>query len=103
MRELIRQNYNHPSICFWGLFNELTEHGDNPVEYIKELNILAHAEDSSRPTTAASNQNGSLNFLTDCIAWNRYDGWYSNNPENLAEFLDDTHAAYPDLRIGISE
>ena len=103
LRELIRQNYNHPSICFWGLFNELTEHGDNPVEYIKELNILAHAEDSSRPTTAASNQNGSLNFLTDCIAWNRYDGWYSNNPENLAEFLDDTHAAYPDLRIGISE
>lgn len=103
LRELIRQNYNHPSICFWGLFNELTEQGDNPVEYIRELNILAHSEDSSRPTTAASNQSGSLNFLTDCIAWNRYDGWYNSTPENLAEFLDETHSTYPDLCIGISE
>ena len=23
LRELIKQNFNHPSVCFWGLFNEL--------------------------------------------------------------------------------
>lgn len=34
LKEMIRQHYNHPSICFWGLFNELKEQGDNPVEYI---------------------------------------------------------------------
>ena len=34
LKELIRQHYNHPSICVWGLFNELAEYGDNPVEYI---------------------------------------------------------------------
>ena len=28
--ELIRQNFNHPSICFWGLFNELKQTGDDP-------------------------------------------------------------------------
>lgn len=76
LKELIRQHYNHPSICVWGLFNELTELGDNPVEYIKELNVLAHQEDTTRPTTSASNQMGDLNFITDAIAWNRYDGWY---------------------------
>lgn len=27
---------------FLGLFNELKENGDNPLEYIKELNVLAH-------------------------------------------------------------
>lgn len=37
LKELIRQHYNHPSICMCGLFNELKEEGDNPIEYIKEL------------------------------------------------------------------
>ncbi len=103
LRELIRQNYNHPSICFWGLFNELKEAGDNPVEYVKELNTLAHAEDPTRPTTSASNQDGALNFITDCIAWNRYDGWYGSTPATLARFLDRMHTEHPDIRIGVSE
>ncbi len=103
LRELIRQNFNHPSICFWGLFNELKEEGDNPIAYIKELNALSHAEDPTRPTTAASNQNGGLNFLTDCIAWNKYDGWYGSSPERLAHFLDKMHRDHPALRIGLSE
>lgn len=101
--ELIRQNYNHPSIVCWGLFNELKEEGDNPIPYIRELNQLAHQEDATRPTTSASNQDGSLNFLTDLIAWNRYDGWYGNTPRTLADFLDATHRKHPELRIGISE
>ena len=67
LKEMIRQHYNHPSICFWGLFNELKEQGDNPVEYIKELNQMAHREDPTRPTTSASNQGGVLNFITDNI------------------------------------
>lgn len=103
LKELIRQHYNHPSICFWGLFNELKEWGDNPVEYVKELNTLAKQEDPTRPTTSASNQDGSLNFITDNIAWNRYDGWYGQTPRSLADFLDNTHKQYPQLRIGISE
>lgn len=101
--ELIRQHYNHPSICFWGIFNELKEEGDNPISYIKELNALAHKEDPTRPTTAASNQSGDINFLTDNIAWNRYDGWYGGDPNSLAVFLDKTHAAHPEIKIGISE
>ena len=36
LKELIRQHYNHPSICFWGLFNELKTIGDNPTEYIED-------------------------------------------------------------------
>lgn len=77
--ELIRQNFNHPSICFWGLFNELKQAGDDPCEYVRELNVLAHREDPSRPTTAASNQGGELNELTDLICWNQYFGWYGES------------------------
>lgn len=103
LKELIRQHYNHPSICFWGLFNELKEEGDNPVEYIKELHELAHREDPTRPTTAASNQEGDMNFITDVIAWNRYDGWYGATPASLATWLDKTHRENPQLKIAISE
>ena len=103
LKELIRQHYNHPSICVWGLFNELTELGDNPVEYIKELNVLAHQEDTTRPTTSASNQMGDLNFITDAIAWNRYDGWYGGSPADLGKWLDRMHKDHPEICIAISE
>ena len=97
LKELIRQHYNHLSICVWGLFNELTELGDNPVEYIKELNVLAHQEDTTRPTTSASNQMGDL------IAWNRYDGWYGGTPADLGKWLDRMHKDHPEICIAISE
>ena len=103
LKELISQHYNHPSICVWGLFNELTELGDNPVEYIKELNVLAHQEDTTRPTTSASNQMGDLNFITDAIAWNRYDGWYGGTPADLGKWLDRMHKDHPEICIAISE
>ena len=103
LKELIRQHYNHPSICVWGLFNELTELGDNPVEYIKKLNVLAHQEDTTRPTTSASNQMGDLNFITDAIAWNRYDGWYGGTPADVGKWLDRMHKDHPEICIAISE
>ena len=39
MRELIFQNFNHPSICFWGISNEITIGGEVPglVENLKDL------------------------------------------------------------------
>ena len=103
LKELIRQHYNHPSICVWGLFNELAEYGDNPVEYINELNVLAHQEDTTRPTTSASNQSGKINFVTDLIAWNRYDGWYGGTPADLGKWLDRMHKDHPEICIAISE
>lgn len=103
LREMIRQHYNHPAICFWGIFNELKETGDNPLDYVRELNDLAHKEDPTRPTTAATNTEARFNYVTDCIAWNRYDGWYGSSPKTLAAFLDQTHKKYPQLRLAISE
>lgn len=101
--ELIRQHYNHPSIVVWGLFNELSMRGDDPVPYIKELYDLAHREDPTRLTVAASNTDGALNFVTDAMAWNRYDGWYGGTPAGLGQWLDHMHTTHPDLRIAISE
>ncbi|MEM9328491.1 MAG: glycoside hydrolase family 2 TIM barrel-domain containing protein, partial [Bacteroidota bacterium] len=106
--ELIRQNYNHPSIVFWSIYNELQNPEDaSPVEFLKELNALAKAEDPGRLTVAAgmlsADEHPDMQSITDVFAYNRYFGWYYGEPGDMADFLDDTHANYPDLAIGISE
>jgi len=88
VRELIKQNYNHPSICFWSLFNELRSNkgpanpaADAPLrhqlELVGKLNQTAHDLDSTRLTTAASNlfdANYPRNTITDIIGYNGYFG-----------------------------
>ena len=64
LTELIRQQYNRPSICFWGLENELKEKVRSSFgaakKLISELDDLAHEEDGSgRYTTQAVNTNHS--------------------------------------------
>ncbi|MGM0377719.1 MAG: glycoside hydrolase family 2 protein [Bacteroidota bacterium] len=103
LKEMIYQQYNHPSICLWGLFNELKEDGDNPVEYVRELNALTKEIDPSRITTAASNRSGELNKITDIISWNLYFGWYGGMPEDVGNWADETHKKFPETPIGISE
>lgn len=105
LKELIRQHYNHPSICFWGLYNELKTYGDNPVEYVKELDALAKEEDPTRPTTAASflSHHDKLNATTDLVAWNQYFGWYGGSPSDMGPWADQVHCDCPEFRIGVSE
>jgi beta-galactosidase len=103
LKELIRQNYNHPGICFWGLFNELKMEGDSPVEYLKELNSLAHQEDPSRITTGASFIDGPVNEVSDLIGWNKYFGWYGGDVRYLGSWIEDKHKSFPGLKICISE
>lgn len=104
MKELIRQNYNHPSVCFWGLFNELKLNYDDPQPFIKELNALAKSEDPGRLTTLASNL-GSTNFtdLSDLMGWNQYFGWYGGRFDEVAKWADQTHKTLPGRPISISE
>jgi len=102
--EMIRQNYNRPSICFWGLFNELKVDEESPIDYVKELNILAKSEDPSRVTTAASFlDKADINEVTDLIGWNKYFGWYGGEPKQIGSWADNIHTLSPNLKIAISE
>ncbi|KFI52645.1 glycoside hydrolase family 2 protein [Bifidobacterium biavatii] len=84
--ELIRQQGNRPSICFWGLQNEVGNH-NTANQWIampqlsRELNDLAHAEDATRYTTQAADQDETASerddWASDIISWNMYPGWYS--------------------------
>ena len=87
LRELIRQNFNHPSIFFWGVGNE-TRGPDDAV--IAALAEEAKAEDPGRLSTYASNQDiaQAKNWHTDVVAFNRYDGWYNGVATAIAPLLD---------------
>ncbi|MDB5327633.1 MAG: putative glycosyl hydrolase [Phycisphaerales bacterium] len=94
LRELIKQQYNHPSIALWGMFNEVSNKQSDPHwSLIHELNDLAHELDPTRLTTGAINieANLPLNRWTDATALNRYTGWYEHQaaewPDTVNENL----------------
>ncbi|MEJ5260928.1 MAG: glycoside hydrolase family 2 TIM barrel-domain containing protein [Anaerohalosphaeraceae bacterium] len=106
LRELIRQNYNHPSVFFWGIFNEITMvRGPEPTPLIKELHQLAKSEDPSRLTAAAANSSNThpTTYVTDVIAFNKYFGWYHGTAEEFSAWADEIHAQRNRDCIGISE
>ena len=109
MTELILQNYNHPSICFWGISNEITVGGDSQAlqENLLELNNLVHQLDPSRLTTMAQVTmlpiESPHNQITDVLAYNHYFGWYMGNAGQYGPWLDAFHAQYPARCIGLSE
>ena len=109
MVELIRQNFNHPSIIMWGVENEIQIGGDRLEvrQMVKELNDLTHKEDPTRLTTQANvamvPDDDEYNYYTDIIAYNKYYGWYTGKVEEFATWLDSYHAINPDRCLGLSE
>ncbi len=137
--ELVKQNYNHPCVFAWSLFNELAfnvppksqlnlDFPATPVlssEYrfthppasefklpwaiLYDLNQLAHDLDPSRLTVAASDQSPHhpINYITDIISFNRYDGWYGGTPGEWPGTLDELKRVVrhrmPGRILGISE
>jgi beta-galactosidase len=86
-RELILQLYNHPSIAFWGLFNELgnTKGMPSPDALLMKLKAEVHELDASRLIVAASDhQKKSYNLIPDWTCYNTYPGWYGGSPTSLA-------------------
>ena len=110
MKELITQNYNHPSIVVWGLSNEITMSGES-TEDLREnhviLNDLAHEMDKTRLTTIACVSMCSMDDpyvqIPDVVSYNHYFGWYGGDTSMNGPWFDEFHAKYPNIPIGCSE
>ncbi|GFZ33126.1 beta-galactosidase [Clostridium zeae] len=109
MIELIRQNFNHPSIMFWGIQNEIQIGGERPEvrKLVKELNELTKKEDPTRLSTMANvafvGENDEFNYITDILGYNQYFGWYSGKAEDFSEWIDNYHKINPNVALCISE
>jgi beta-galactosidase len=109
LTEMIRQNFNHPSIIMWSLYNELASNGKAAAEpIVKDLNNLAHEEDPTRPTIGADSGDTIWNMRTmvaglDLIGDNNYSGWYSGAPADMNSEIVKINALYGNRGLAISE
>ena len=110
MKELIAQNYNHPSIVCWGLSNEITATGgvnDDMIRNHQILQKLCHHMDTTRPTTMAHafmlDMDDAFVQMSDICSYNLYYGWYLGELEQNDAFFDTFHEAHPDVVVGLSE
>jgi len=110
MKELITQNYNHPSIVVWGLSNEITMKGAEDPDLLENhhiLNDLCHEMDKTRLTTMACvsmcPMDAAIVQIPDTVSYNHYFGWYGGETSMNGPWFDKFHKAYPTLPIGISE
>jgi len=111
--ELIRQNYNHPSIFIWSISNEILLRTSTPapgstsadvIGLVRAINDLVHSEDSTRITAqAAANGDNPLNLVPDLTTWNEYNGWYYGFVRDFGPWADREHAANPTRPIGVAE
>jgi beta-galactosidase len=126
LRELIRQNYNHPSVATWGIANEV-DFGNaipaflgrsgksdppDPLPLLHELDALARAEDPSRPDTLATCCEDAFPpaakvpitaGAATLSGANRYFGWYYGRPEEIGPHLDRLHARRPEQPLAVTE
>ncbi len=123
LSELIRQNYNHPSVATWSIGNEITNWTSkgltpsNARPLMTNLDRLAHVEDPDRPTTIAvcceplpgERETGvdRTSGTADTVAYNLYLGWYgSGHAEEagkLGAVMSALHRERPQLPIGVGE
>lgn len=103
LEEMILQNYNSPSICFWSLFNELSHKNDSPDSFLVRLNARAKALDPQRLTTMGlCYDQDKFQHISDLLAWNKYFGWY-NSKGGIGEFMDKAIIGAAGQPVGLSE
>lgn len=126
LHEMIRQNFNHPSVAVWGIANEVdfgallpaflgstVSESEDLKPLLKGLADIVASEDPSRASTLANCceqrpglENSNLPVtspLVDVAGANRYFGWYYGKAEDLGPHLDKLHQLHPDQPLSVTE
>ncbi|MDC7222486.1 MAG: glycoside hydrolase family 2 TIM barrel-domain containing protein [Spirochaetales bacterium] len=109
LEELIKQNYNRPSLCFWGLQNEITIGGKK--EWARKITGKLHRKAKKLDPIRLTGQSqvghysdeGSLNGVSDCLGYNKYFGWYYGECSQMDEWLTQFARNHPTVPLGITE
>jgi len=120
--EMIRQNFNHPSVVIWAYMNEVLLRmkfvGEperqkiyvaNVAKLARELEALTRKEDPSRYTMLAHHgdytryKDAGLIDIPMITGWNLYQGWYSGNINGFEAFMDKFHQEFPDKPVVVTE
>ncbi|MBD0834766.1 glycoside hydrolase family 2 protein [Aestuariibaculum suncheonense] len=101
LKEIIEQNYNHPSIILWSLGNEISwlpdfENGDDEEtinNFLYELNEYAHELDPWRKTAIRKYYEGAK--IVDVFSPSIWSGWYSGSYKSYQKAVDKYKEEYP--------
>lgn len=121
-REMIRQNFNHPSLIIWSYMNEVLlrppyEKGsaqqeayfENVTKLAQQLEDLTRKEDPYRYTMIPNHgsfdlyNRVKLTTIPMLVGWNLYMGWYSRTLEGFGEYLDKHHKELPNKPVLVTE
>jgi beta-galactosidase len=109
LTEMIRQNYNHPSVIHWSIGNESDQAAASANPNLTEgytntfntaLNTLAHQLDASRPTAGSNFKLASNQAIVDVYSPHVWNGWYSGvySSYNPTSFVSE-YGADADLNV----
>ena len=109
LREMIAQKRNHPSVCWWGVWNELRDkvecaEGGSWIEKSKEFVALVNELDPSRPVVAATctPEFPAINASVPNICANTYPGW-GGRLHTMKAVIDDYFARNVLTMFALSE
>lgn len=98
LKEMIYQNYNHPSVVMWGAMNELWNYHDEAITLAKDLEKLKKELDPYRLSCVAFHaftwekpytQNSKEMFnISDINGVNVYESWYQGDSTTIAPMFD---------------
>jgi beta-glucuronidase len=110
MREMIEQNYNHPSIMAWSVCNESETFKPGGVAYVRMMKEMIRGLDPDRFVTFADDglpgvkqAQESASSLSDFIMWNQYFGSWAGPATLLPGTVERIGKLFPDKMIVVSE
>lgn len=110
MREMIEQDYNHPSIMGWSVCNESETSTAGGRAYVRAMKEMIDGLDPDRFVTFADDglpglkrAEDSASAFVDFIMWNQYFGTWAGPAALLPETVERVGRMFPDKMIVISE
>lgn len=106
MRELVRQNFNHPSIYVWGMHNEVYHPHGYTAALTQSLHDLCKTDDPDRYTVSVNGYGHvehAVNGNADIQGMNRYFGWYEKKIQDIGPWIEKMEKEYPWQKLMLTE
>ena len=109
-REMVDEDFNHPSIFAWSVCNECEIHSPEGIEYVRQMRDWEKSLDPDRFITFADDllpgvqeATKSASQYADFLEWNQYFGTWHGPASLLPGVIRHIHATFPDKMAIVSE
>ncbi|MDR1629387.1 MAG: glycoside hydrolase family 2 protein [Oscillospiraceae bacterium] len=107
--EMLKQCYNHPSICFFGVHSDIqnSESSEDIFNELSAINRMVKQIDkyllTASANTMATPAESRINEISDLVGYNVYLGWDYGRPEDFSAWAMNFSGVHPDIPLAVSE